>query len=338
MLHAPSDSSVGKRKWFSKNKSKDKNSQKLDLLRAELSSVKSDNELFLRRNRSNEDEIEDLQQKIADRDKFMNDTIKAVEVMADRMKDCLQSLNKVHSPKAAQNKSKSVDHEDKVKPGGSEVQLANMMDIIENIASDLEAHVQQTRRGYASHESIIKNRSRWATKRMLFTPVAARRFQKHDTVNDLRIINIENEQEENEAIADVSDVSLVVDDDIPVRKVKSEQNAAEKDQSAGEVEPRRACSDIGLTMKPYCSKGTNLRGLNTDELISRLKKKEQELYEVRMERDILEREIVIATDFVELISKENEKHKKEIAVHKAWNCKAQDAIRHVAKEIRKWYI
>ena len=52
-----------------------KKSQEPDLC-AELSRVKSDNEFLLMLNRGSEGEIVDLQQKLADSDKFMNDASK----------------------------------------------------------------------------------------------------------------------------------------------------------------------------------------------------------------------------------------------------------------------
>ena len=178
----------------------------------------------------------------------------------------------------------------------------------------------------------MKNKSRWATRRTLLAP---RRFQKRDTRNDLQIVDIEYEHEDK-ATADVSDVSLVVDN-IPVHKVKSIQTVVQKDVSFGEVEPRRVRSDPGLSMKSRCSTETDLHELSTDELISRLKKTEQELHEVKEERDFLEREIVTAADFAEIISKQNEKHKKELTVLKAWNRKAQNAMQNVRTMVRKLY-
>ena len=94
-LKTPSELSLGKRKWISKNKGKDKKSQGSDLC-AELSRAKSDNEFLLMCKRSSEGKIEDLQQKIANSDKFMNDANKQLEMMTGRMRGCLDSLNKAH--------------------------------------------------------------------------------------------------------------------------------------------------------------------------------------------------------------------------------------------------
>ena len=181
----------------------------------------------------------------------------------------------------------------------------------------------------------MKNKSRWATRCTLFVPTAANSFQKHNRIDDLRVIDTEYEHKDK-ATTDVSDVSLVMDN-IPMHKVISNQTVVQKDVSFGEVDPSRARTDPCLTMKPRCSTLTYPHELSADELISILHEKEKELNKVKAERDFLEREMTITADFVEMISKENEKHKKDITVLKAWSRKAQNAMQHVRTMIRKMY-
>ena len=163
------------------------------------------------RNRNNENDIEELQQKIAACDKFMSDANQHMAKMTGRIKDYLGSLNKVSPARTTVKERKPAELDNNQKTDGRDVQLSNMMQSVETITHDLETYAQQTRSEYASHELIMKNRSRWATRRMVFAPVAPRRFQKHDTVNDLHIIDIENEHEANQSTADVSDASLRID-------------------------------------------------------------------------------------------------------------------------------
>ena len=188
VLNAPSESSMGKRQWFRKNRGK---KSKQSDLHAELSRVKSDNEVLLMRNRNNEDDIEELQQKIADCDKFMSDASQQMATMTGRIKDCLASLNKISPARATVEERKPTELDDNLTNDRRDVQLANMMQSVEAITCDLETYAQLTRSEYASHELIMKNRSRWATRRILFAPFAARRSQEHDTVNDLQITDIE---------------------------------------------------------------------------------------------------------------------------------------------------
>ena len=137
---------MGKRKWFSKNKGRGKKPHE-SYLRAELTRVKSDNEVLLVHNRINESEIEDLQQKIADGDKFMNDANRHVEIMTGRMRGCLDSLNKVYPKRETVNERKPVELDDKPQNGRSEGQLTNMMQSMETITHELETYAQQTRCG-----------------------------------------------------------------------------------------------------------------------------------------------------------------------------------------------